>query len=222
MLAAALILLSSVLSKNLALLLLLHRLTLSNAALRDKNKSTHGKETQPRIPNGQLGNDKTMHAQTSQYRALIMPPPLPPPPLRTRPVPSLRPRVVLMPSPPAAAVVPSRTHGRVAPQHIPPDDLPAHIGEDLVDVGLAAGAGLVIRRVAPLLGDGEGPRAGDLAVFFEVGFVAHQHYGDVGVVFQVHELFAELVEFGERGHGCYAEDEEETLAGLHVDFAHGG
>lgn len=65
----------------------------------------------------------------------------------------------------------------------------------------------------------EGFGAGDGAVFFEVRFVADDDEGDEGIVFDADDLVAEFVEFGKGGQGGYAEDEEEALAGLHVEFS---
>ena len=65
----------------------------------------------------------------------------------------------------------------------------------------------------------EGAGAGDGTVFFEVGFVANNDKGNVGIVFDANDLVAEFVEFGEGGQGGYAEDEKEALAGLHVEFS---
>lgn len=81
--------------------------------------------------------------------------------------------------------------------HVLADDLPADVDEDFVHVCAAAGAGLVVWRITPLLRDGKGSRAADLSVFFQVGLVAHQYYGDVWIVFEVDELLAEFVEFVE-------------------------
>ena len=76
--------------------------------------------------------------------------------------------------------------------------------------------------MAPTLRDGEGARAGDSAVFFEVGFVADDDEGDALVVFDADDLFAEFVEFVEGGEGGDGEDEEEALAGFHVEFSREG
>ena len=65
----------------------------------------------------------------------------------------------------------------------------------------------------------KGAGAGDGAVFFEIRFVADNDKGNEGVVFDADNLVAEFVEFGEGGQGGYAEDEEEALARLHVEFS---
>ena len=69
------------------------------------------------------------------------------------------------------------------------------------------------------MGNLKGAGARDGAVFFEVGFIADDDEGDEGVVFYSDDLVAEFVEFGEGRQRRYAEDEEETLAGLHVEFS---
>jgi hypothetical protein len=74
------------------------------------------------------------------------------------------------------------------------DDLATEIDEDFVYVGATPGRGLVVRGVAPVLGEAEGAGARYGAVFFEVGFVADDHEGDFFVVFDADDLFAE---FGE-------------------------
>ena len=64
----------------------------------------------------------------------------------------------------------------------------------------------------------EGAAAGDGAVFFEVGFVTDDDEGDEGVIFDADDLVAKFVKFGEGAEGGYTEDEEEALAGFHVEF----
>ena len=104
---------------------------------------------------------------------------------------------------------------------MPPDDilannLPAEIYKGLVDVGAAARARLVVRGVAPVLGDGEGAGVGDGAIFLEIALIPHDNEGHMGVVFDADNLVAEFGEFGEGGEGGDGEDEEEALAGFHV------
>ena len=89
----------------------------------------------------------------------------------------------------------------------------------LVDTGSPPGTSFVIRGVTPAGGDGQGASAGDGPVFFEVGLVADDDEGDEGVVFDTDDLFAQFVEFVEGGEGGYGEDEEEALAGFHVEFS---
>lgn len=130
-----------------------------------------------------------------------------------RPLPPLRPPAPTPPSKPAFL-------SRHPPLHIPdlprrdvlPDNLPTQIHKRLVHVRSPSRAGFVIRRVVPGLGDREGAGARDGAVFFEIGLVADDDEGDVGVVFDADDLVAEFVQFGEGGEGGYAEDEEEALA----------
>lgn len=99
------------------------------------------------------------------------------------------------------------------------DDLPAEIHKRLIDIGSPSRGRLVIRGVAPALGDGEraGPRDG--TVILEIGFVADDDKGDALVVFDADDLLAELVEFVEGAEACDGENEEEALAGLHVEFS---
>lgn len=91
-------------------------------------------------------------------------------------------------------------------RHILADDLPAEIHKGLVHIRAAPRARLVIRRVAPVLADGEGARAGDGAVFFQIGFVAYDDEGDARIVLDPNDLVAEFVEFGEGGEGGYGKD----------------
>lgn len=103
--------------------------------------------------------------------------------------------------------------------HILADNLPAEIHKRLVHIGPASRARFVIRRVAPVLADGEGARSGDGAVFFEIGFVAHDDERNSRVVFDADNLVAEFVEFRQGGEGRYGEDQEEALAGFHVELS---
>lgn len=102
------------------------------------------------------------------------------------------------------------------------DDLPAQVDKHFVDVCAASGAGLVVRNASPFLRQLKGPCSRYIAVVFEIGFVANQNHGDVVVFFDAANLLAELLEFVQRGHACYGEDEQETLARFHVQFSHGG
>lgn len=73
-----------------------------------------------------------------------------------------------------------------------------------------------------MLGDLESACTGHGAVFFEVGLVADDDDGDVGIVFDTDDLVAELGQLVKTAGGCDGEDEEEALALLHVEFAHCG
>jgi hypothetical protein len=84
--------------------------------------------------------------------------------------------------------------GPARPLQVLTDDLATQIDEDFVYIGAAPGRGLVVRSVAPILGEAEGARARYSAVFFEVGLVADDHEGDFLVVFDADDL---LAEFGE-------------------------
>lgn len=125
--------------------------------------------------------------------------------------------------PPAAVFIsrvipPLRTHHLL----VPPYNLSTKVPEALVNVRATPGAGLVIRRIPPGLRDIKGTGAGDGTVFFEVALVADKHYGYRRVIFDADNLVAQLGEFVEGGKGSDAEYEEEALAGLHVEFSHGG
>jgi len=102
------------------------------------------------------------------------------------------------------------------------NDLGAQVQKHFVDVRPPSRAGLVVRFLAPTLGELEGSGTGDHAVVFHVGFVAHDHEGDVLVVFDADDLFAEFGEFVEGVRVADGEDEEETLTLFHVEFAHCG
>ena len=80
----------------------------------------------------------------------------------------------------------------MTPDDILADNLPAEIHKGLVDVGAPARARLVVRGVAPVLGDGEGAGARDGTVFLEVALVADDDEGHVGVVFDTDDLVAEF------------------------------
>ena len=103
-----------------------------------------------------------------------------------------------------------------------PDDLAAQVHKGLVHVPAGAGRGLVVRRIVPGGGDGEGARAGDGPLVFEVALIAHDDDGHEGVILDADNLVAEFLELGQGGEGGDAEDEEEPLPGFHVQFAHGG
>lgn len=75
--------------------------------------------------------------------------------------------------------------------------------------------------MAPALGDGERAGSRDGTVVLEVGFVTDDDEGDALVVFDTDDLLAELVEFVEGAETCDGEDEEEALAGFHVEFSKG-
>lgn len=98
------------------------------------------------------------------------------------------------------------------------DNLPAEIHKRLVNVGAAARACFVIGRIAPRLGDGEGTGPRHRSVFLQVRFVTDNHERNTRVIFYPHDLISELVQFGERGEGCDAEDEKKALAGFHIQL----
>jgi hypothetical protein len=84
--------------------------------------------------------------------------------------------------------------GPARPLQVLTDDLATQIDKDFVYISAASGRSLVVRGVAPILGEAEGAGARYGTVFFEVGFVADDHEGDFLVVFDADDLFAE---FGE-------------------------
>ena len=102
------------------------------------------------------------------------------------------------------------------------DHLAAQVNERLIHIRPLARAGLIVGSIVPAVGDLEGAVPVDGAVIVEVRFVTHDHDGDQGVVFDADDLVAQFLQFGEGGEGGYGEDEEETLAGFHVEFAHRG
>lgn len=62
----------------------------------------------------------------------------------------------------------------------------------------------------------------DGALVVEVRLVTDQHDGDFRIGFYARQLALQGCEFGERVGLCDGEDEEEAVAGFHVEFAHGG
>lgn len=108
------------------------------------------------------------------------------------------------------------------PRYILADNLPAEIHKRLVDILPPPRRRFIIRCIAPILTDGECPRERHGPVFFKIRFIAYYDERDALVVFDAYDLVTEFVEFGQGGEGCYAEDEEEALAGFHVEFAHCG
>ena len=66
-----------------------------------------------------------------------------------------------------------------------------------------------------------GSRPGDDAILFEIGLVADDHERDVLIVFDADDLFAKLGQLVEAAHAGDGEDEEETLALLHIQLSHG-
>lgn len=102
------------------------------------------------------------------------------------------------------------------PLQVLTDDLATQIDKDFVYISAAPGRGLVVRGIAPVLGETEGAGARYGPVFFEVGLVADDHEWDFFVVFDADNLFTEFGELVQGGHACDGEDEEEALALLHV------
>lgn len=96
-----------------------------------------------------------------------------------------------------ALALPQRPRGRRIALHILADDLATEVDEDLVDVGSSASRGLVVRGVAPALGEGECAGARHGPVFFQIGFVADDDEWHFLVVFDADDLLAELREFVE-------------------------
>jgi hypothetical protein len=103
-----------------------------------------------------------------------------------------------------------------------PNDLPADIGEDFIDVGRFSRARLVVRNVAPTLRQLKRLRSGHCAIFLQVGFVPDEDDGERGIVFGADDLLAELDEFAEGGGRGDAEDEKEALSQSHVHVSVGG
>ena len=98
------------------------------------------------------------------------------------------------------------------------DDLPTEISERFVHVRPPPRRGLVVGRL-PLRRDGEGTRARYRSVFLEVGFIAYDDQGDPRVVFYSDDLFAQFVELVEAAEAGDGEDEQEPLAGFHVQLS---
>lgn len=70
------------------------------------------------------------------------------------------------------------------------DDLSAEVNEDLVDVGSSASRCLIVRGIAPALGEREGASTGHRAVLLQVGFITYDDDGDFLVIFDADDLFA--------------------------------
>ena len=81
---------------------------------------------------------------------------------------------------------------------------------------------LIIRRIPPTLTQAKRLTPAHRAVAFEVGLVPDDDDGHVLVVFYADDLLAQFLELVEGGLGGDGEDEQESLPGLHVKFAHGG
>jgi hypothetical protein len=103
-----------------------------------------------------------------------------------------------------------------------PDDLRAQIQKYFVHVCPPPSAGLVVGLLAPGLGELEGSGPGDHAVVLHIGLVTHDDKGDVFVIFDAHDLFAELGELVEGVGVADGKDQEEALSLFHVQLAHGG
>lgn len=82
--------------------------------------------------------------------------------------------------------------------------------------------GLIIRCISPALAQTKGLTSGNHTIAFKIGFVTDDDNRDVLVVFDADDLLAQLLELVEGGAGGDGEDEEETLAGFHVEFPGGG
>ena len=106
--------------------------------------------------------------------------------------------------------------------HIFADDLSAKIDKDLVDVGSPSSGGLVIRSIAPALRQLVRHLPRYSAVVLEIRLVAYDDEGDTWVVLDANDLLSQLGQFMQAAHACNGEDEEEALALLHVQLAHGG
>lgn len=100
------------------------------------------------------------------------------------------------------------------------DDLPAEIHKRFVHICSSPRAGFVIMYVAPALADCKRSRPGNHPIFFQVRFVAHNDQWYLRVILDADDLVSKFVEFGERAEGGDGEDEEEALAGFHVEFTH--
>lgn len=87
-----------------------------------------------------------------------------------------------------------RVTARPRPLLVLANNLATQVNKNLVHVCAAPCRSLVVWSIAPALGEAEGSGSGDGAVFFEVGFVAHDDEGHFLVVFDADDL---LAEFGE-------------------------
>lgn len=75
-------------------------------------------------------------------------------------------------------------------------------------------------HVPPALAHCKGTCPGDHPIVFEIGFIAHYDQWYLRVVLDADNLVAKFVKLGERAEGGDGEDEEEALAGFHVEFSH--
>ena len=105
--------------------------------------------------------------------------------------------------------------------HIFADDLPAEIHENFVDVSSPSSRGLIVWSIAPALRQFVRHLPRHRAVVLQIGLVTYDDEGDIRVVFDADDLLPQLGQFMQATHACNGEDQEESLALLHVQFAHG-
>lgn len=84
-----------------------------------------------------------------------------------------------------------------SPRAILLDDLGTKIQKYFIHIRPPSGTGLVVRFLPPTLGELEGSGTRYHAVVFHVCFVAYNDHGDVFVVFDADDLFAEFGQFVE-------------------------
>lgn len=79
-----------------------------------------------------------------------------------------------------------------------PNDLPAYVDENFVDVRCSSCARFVIWYVSPALRQLECFRSRHGSVFLQVGFVANENNGERWIVFRSYYLLSELDQFSKR------------------------
>ena len=77
----------------------------------------------------------------------------------------------------------------------------------------------IIRRITPALTQAEGFASGHHSVTFQIGLVAYNNDRHMLIVFDADDLLAELLELFKRGARGDGKDEEEALAGFHVELS---
>lgn len=99
--------------------------------------------------------------------------------------------------------------------------LTAQVGESLIDVDAPSSRGLIVGLGTPLLSQLESSSSRDYAILLHIALVAHDHHGNVIVIFDADNLLSELRELVERIHIGDREDKQETVSLLHVELTHG-
>ena len=110
--------------------------------------------------------------------------------------------------------------GRVGPlQFLELPDQPDTLVEGLIDVDFESGAAFYHRQME-IIGHVLDFLDVDHSLFFEIGFVGHEHDRVDVPVFDSQDLLVEFVDLVEGGAVGHREDQQETFSGSHVMFPH--